>query len=394
MSYDTAVNQDLSTSWGQTPEVDGTAEPACWDSAASRMVVYRAGLTDSKGRERLRMPLFSHADKITGNTQDARVARGWSEIWWSGVGFELDEARRITSGDLNDYDRQLLRAGAFGRWPGHGKDLAHLPALDDQFVIDCDVKRYYDSPDGQAWIHHPDAVGSGQWTAAESYTRFGLDDLYREAEEWGMVREELDDHLDTWTETTKSGGCHIVLKQNDEVRIERTMHHRDNYRVDVIASENNWRACFPTPGYRVLKDRPVKMAHRRLAELLIELNRSLLPVGGKRAERIKMTADLLTRQTYTRAGTVRPEAIKDGSLMDRWRLGVLHVVAEANQSGGWNNKIFWAACRFAEGGWAQSDAERNLLAAAQPWSAREEREALDTINSAYNNVAQNKGVGR
>jgi hypothetical protein len=355
------------------------------------MVVYRAGLTDNKGTEHPRKPLFPHADKIKGDDAHAQTQRDWSGIWWGGVGFSLAECLDIVSDELTDLDRISIRKGAYGPFPTAAKDIAHMPWLDDQFVIDCDIKTYYDSPDGQAWVNVPGETGSKQWTAAKSYTRYGREDLYREAEARGMSSAELDNYLDTWTESTKSGGCHIVLGQHPDVRIERTMHHRDNYRVDVL--QNNWRGCYPSPGYGVQKDRPVRQADRRLVELLNELNRSLDPVGGKRMVSAKVEYEAINKMAYNVTAKGRITGIRDEALMTRWREGVLSIVHLAHQVGGWNNRLFWAACRYAEGGWPQSTAERDILCAAQPWTTGEERKALDSIASAYRNVAQ-KGAQR
>ncbi|MFF5008043.1 hypothetical protein ACFY3G_35080 [Streptomyces phaeochromogenes] len=358
----------------------GAGGPVHWGDDWSRMPVYRAGLIDHKGEEQQRKPLFLLPENIKGHDWRAERDRGWSATWWGGVGFTLDEARNIVEGTAPSPGR-----GAFGRYPGAAKDIAHLMWHDDMFVIDCDIKAYCDSPDGTPFIANGNVA-----TIAKTYTRYGLDDLYREAQARGMYKEELDSYLETWTESTKSGGCHIVLRQNPDVRIPHTFHHKHEYRVDVL--QNNWRACYPTPGYTVRRGLPVKVAAKRLVELLIELNRSLDPVGGKRMMRLDSAAKMLHRQVYTQSGTVRPEVLQDRSLMDRWRLGVLRVVHEADQVGNWNKRIFWAACRYAEGGWAQGAAERDILAAAQPWGSREERQALDSINSAYNNVARKGAV--
>jgi hypothetical protein len=350
------------------------------------MLVYRAGLIDQKGEEQPRKPLFQQPDKIKGDGKYADRNRDWSTTWWSGVSFSHEDALEAVNDELTDFDREMIRQGAYGPYPSAAKDLAHMPWLDDMFVIDPDLKTYYDSPDGFAFI----ATGNTA-RMAKTYTRFGLDDLYREAEQWGMVRAELDDYLDTWTESTKSGGQHIVFRQNPELRIEHTLHHRDNYRVDVLV--NNWRGCYPSPGYTVLKDRPVREAPLRLVELLLHLSDTLDPVGGKRMISAQAEFKAVHRQTYRVGTTGGVLGIRDESLMARWRYGVLNVVHIAHQVGNWNDRIFWAACRYAEGGWPQETAERDILAAAQPWDKREERKALDSIASAYRNVFK-KGVAR
>ncbi|WP_151477735.1 hypothetical protein [Streptomyces albicerus] len=379
---------------GCNPEVDkvddvadqGPGLPIHWGDDWSRMPVYRAGLVDHKGEEQPRKPLFPLPETIKGDGWQAKSDRDWSTRWWGGQVFTLDEAWRIVDGELTDYDRELLRSGAFGRYPSAAKDIAHMPWLDDMFVIDCDMKTYFDSPDGTPFVAVEGKPNSA--TRAPTYSRYGLDDLYREAAARGMKAEELDDYLDSWTERTKSCGCHIVLKQHPVIRIERTMHHRHEYRVDVLASVNNWRGCYPSPGYTVLKDRPVKVAAKRLVELLVELNNTLDPVGGKRMKKAEEGFEAVHRRTYARTRRGHGAAVIDLSLMDRWRTGVLRVVHEANQLGNWNKKIYWAAHRYEEGRWPVESAERDILAAAQPWDDREERNAIATIRSAYRGVAR------
>lgn len=387
----------LSTSGGQptqatAPEVTFgntvpvspvSGNPQHYNETASRMVVYRSGLVDKDGREQARKPLFSLPENINPDRYGAERDIHYAAKWWGGVEIPLDTARMIVSGDWDEETRRAMRDGAFGPFPGAPKDIAHLPALDDQFVIDCDTKVYYDSPDGSAWVTNGNTA-----RMAKTYTKFGLDDLYREAEQWGMVREELDDYLDTWTEGTKSGGCHIVFRQNPELRITGTMHHKHEYRVDVITSKNNWRACYPSPGYTVLRDRPVREAPLRLVELLIHLDETLDPVGGKRMIKAAEGFKAADRRAYAIRNGGQRVPIQNPALMNRWREGVLRVIHEANRSGEWNNKIYWAAHRYREGGWPIETAERDILSAAQPWDAREERKATDTIRSAYRGDAR------
>lgn len=402
MEQTTRVDTPLSTSWGQ---VDDSAEsfsttvpngtdnqvakgqvPAHWRDDLSRMVVYRAGLVQN-GVEQARKPLFEKPENIKADRRDAERQIHWAKLWWGGLSLTLEQCQMLVSGDWDDDTRLLMKDGAFGRYPGAPKDVAHMPWLDDQFVIDCDLKTYYDSPDGSPFVTNGNTA-----TMAKKYSKYGLDDLYREAAARGMSKEELDDYLDTWTESTKSGGCHIVLGQHPDVVIDHTMHHKHEYRVDVL--QNNWRGCYPSPGYTVLKDRPVKQADRRLVELLIELDKTLDPVGGKRMKKARADFKAVHRKAFRVSATGAVLGIRDESLMDRWRLGVLNVIHIAHQVGNWNDRLFWAACRYAESGWPQGNAEQDILSAAQPWNEGEKRKALDSINSAYNNVARNKGVAR
>ncbi|MDX2705819.1 hypothetical protein PV350_23585 [Streptomyces sp. PA03-6a] len=369
-----------------TGRVQATSNPPThWGEDWNRMVVYRAGLINHKGIEQPRKPLYEKPETLISRGAYTDRDLYWSKFWWGGVGLEHEDAVAAVNGDLKS-----LGTGCFGRFPGAAKDIAHLMWLDDQFVIDTDVKEVYDSPNGEPWIAIEGKKNSV--TGAPVILKHGIDDLYREANAWGMERDELDEHLDTWIEGTKSGGRHIVLQQNPELRIDSTMHHKAEYRVDVLA--NNWRACYPTPGYGVLLDRPVKVAHKRLTELLIHLNKMLDPVGGKRMVRAEEEFKTIHQQTYRVGAHGTVLGVRDEALMDRWRHGVLNVVVVAQQLGNWNKRLFWAACRYAEGGWPQDTAIRDIIVVAQPWDAREERKALDSINSAYNNVERNKGVAR
>jgi len=352
--------------------------PVHWGDDWSRMGVYRAGTIDHRtGEEQPRKPFFEKPETILSRKHYTDRDLHWSKFWWSGVGFSHDEAVAFVKGDLPSLGR-----GCFGPYPSADKDLAHAPWLDDMFAIDADVKEYYDSPDGEPWVRVDGRKNSV--TGAPIVVKRGLDDIYREAAAWGMDRDELDEHLDSWTEGTKGDGQHIVLRQNPELRIERTMHHRCEYRVDTLV--NNWRGCYPSPGYTVLKDKPVKVAHKRLVELLIHCNSTLDPVGGKRMKAATKEFDRVHKCTFVMRGeSVVP---RDGAVMKNWRAAVLTVVHESNISGNWNNKIYWAACRYAEVGWPLERAEQDIITAAQPTDQREERKGIDTIRSAYRGVTR------
>jgi Bifunctional DNA primase/polymerase, N-terminal len=67
--------------------------------------------------------------------------------------------------------------------------------------------------------------------------------------------------------------------------------------------------------------------------------------------------------------------------------GILATVTASNTAGHWDDTLFWAACRFAEAGVPQAEAERLIVAAAQPWDGRQERLAARKVASAYQRVA-------
>ncbi|MCX3290053.1 hypothetical protein OR263_25635 [Streptomyces sp. NEAU-H22] len=334
------------------------------------MPVYRAGLVDRNGSEQPRKPMFEKPENIRGDDWRAEQDRFWSTVWWAGVCFTHEEARAVVDGTVKSPGR-----GAFGRYPGAAKDVAHMPWLDGMLVLDFDRKAY---DVGTGFV--VDADGSAR--LAPQIIKFGRDDLYREAAVRGMKAEELDDYLDSWTEHTKSNGQHVVLYQHPELRLEKTLHHRNEYRVDVIAGPFTWRACAPTPGYGVLLDKPVKVAAYRLVELIMELNRDLPPVGGRLMEQARAHFDKVHRAAFTgnRGGI---HSVADSSLMARWRAAVLHVVHLGNEYGSWNRRIYWAACRYGETGWAYDKTERDILAAAQPWDDRQRRGAIATLRNGF-----------
>ncbi|MFE6287682.1 hypothetical protein [Streptomyces sp. NPDC057877] len=282
-------------------------------------------------------------------------------VYWSRMTMTWAEACAVVSGEQPVGRRR----------GGTALDVAHRPHLDDEFVVDLDVKRY-DSETG--FVLRQD----GSATLAPVVVKRGIDDLRREVEAAGHSMDELL----TYTESTKSDGRHLVFRQNPECRIEKTMHHREDWRVDVLV--NNWRACAPTPGYAVVQDVPGMMAPVWFAQLLKDVQRRLPRVGGHRASAAEQRFKSI-------AGTVPGAGLRgvtDASLFGAWRAAVLNVVRIADQYGQWNNRVYWAACRYVEAGWSYDVAERDILAAARPWNAREKSDAIRTLLSAYDGGAR------
>ncbi|MFF3690690.1 hypothetical protein [Streptomyces sp. NPDC002187] len=327
--------------------------PANWDSKRSRFPVYRAT------EESPRAPIWCSPEKC-GYPQGSDAYRV-HELYWSKLAMTWDEACAVVSGE-----QPMGR-----RRGGTALDVAHRPHLDDEFVVDCDVKSYASET---GFVLRAD----GSATLAPVVVKRGVDDLRREVEAAGHSMDELT----SYAESTKSDGRHLVFRQNPECRIERTMHHREDWRVDVLV--NNWRACAPTPGYAVVRDIPVIMAPAWFAQLLKDVQGRLGPVGGRKAVLVRERFNEVNRAAFTGVrGGLR--TVKEPALMGRWREAVLTIVRVADQYGEWNNRIHWAACRYAEAGWALTDAERDILTAARPWDERERRSAIATIRSGYRN---------
>jgi hypothetical protein len=309
-----------------------------------------------------RIPIWCLPEN-SGYPEDSAAYRAHT-VYWSKLTMTWDEACAVVSGT-----QPVVR-----RRGDTALDVAHRPHLDDEFVVDCDVKSY-DSETG--FVIRAD----GSATVAPVVVKRGIDDLRREVEAVGHSMDEIA----TYAESTKSDGLHLVFKQNPECRIERTMHHREDWRIDVLV--NNWRACAPTPGYAVVRDVPTVMAPLWLVHLLTDVQRRLPPVGGHRVLGALRRFKTTDGAAFT-GGSGGVRMVADRSLMGSWRAAVLTIVRIADQHGEWNNRIYWAACRYAEAALSRDKAERDILAAARPWNSREESDAIRSILSAYDRGAR------
>lgn len=239
-----------------------------------------------------------------------------------------------------------------------GRDVAVLSGQSGLVFIDCDVRETEATFEGEG----------NRYVLRPGQTVRGLDDLARVAAELGHEVPA------TYAVRTPSGGTHLYFRQNPAVPVS-TKHHRQNWTVDVIAGKNLWVAAPPTPGYEVTDDREVAVLPEWLAQFIRELNRRLLPAGG----RVQQELLDLARQAR--------EAVKvgsEGSLIDRWVNAELALVRYADEiKRGWNLAIFQCACNLFEYGYTYEPVKQAVLDAAQPLDDREARKAIDTIDSAW-----------
>jgi hypothetical protein len=76
-----------------------------------------------------------------------------------------------------------------------------------------------------------------------------------------------------------------------------------------------------------------------------------------------------------------------GKMTGRRLDAILAIVAGANTAGHWTDSVFWAACRLAEAGVPQAEAERLITDAAQPWNDHEARRVAQHVAGAYRTAA-------
>lgn len=269
---------------------------------------------------------------------------------------------------------QLYWQGIRGNWSdltnviAGGKHVGLLPERSGLVVLDCD-KKLYDEGTGYT-------VNGNHATITGAVARYGIDDLSRAVAELGHSTQELA----TYTVATKSGGLHLYYQVNPRFQLG-TKHHRHEWRVDVISSPNSWIVAPPTPGYSVVRDLPVAVLPDWLAAWLMELERHILPLGGKRAKAIRDRAGIIKCATQPIPGV--GEAPDGTDMFTRWIRLELAVVQVANQEGGWNAAIYQCAMNLFDACLPLSNVTGWLLQAGQPTDNREERRLLDTVNSAH-----------
>jgi hypothetical protein len=239
-----------------------------------------------------------------------------------------------------------------------GWDVGVLAAASGLVIVDCDVKTY----DADGWV-----VTGGTAVRAQAVVKHGIDDLRREVERMGHTMAELA----TYTVRTKSGGYHLYYRTNPEYPLT-TRHHRQDWRVDVIASPNSWVAAPPTEGYQVVRNGAVAQLPDWLAVFLYGVNASLPPLGA----RVAAVAGAVG--SGPGGGPVRPGE----SLLARHRRMLLEEVALANLAGGWNSAIYRVARGLLDAGYDERDVREAVMGAAAPADEREERKADATITSA------------
>lgn len=358
-----AEEEHLSTRRGHSSTCDLTAQPRHWNSNWAHFVLapktYGTDGVPIPRRPTISLPQNCGApegsDKYT-----------FAEQYWQGIRFTWEEAVGIVSGELN--------------WPyafKGRKDFGLSPRLNDLVVLDCDTKTGYVTR-AQTGLR-----GARFGTVGVQRIR-GIDDLALLCASLGHDLSELA----TYTVATPSGGLHLYFHQSYETPIETTSHHREGWLIDVIASENNWVAAPPTPGYRVVCDYPVATMPDWLAEALNGVNDRFDPVGGKQRQAADSRVAELRREVSRQERTLAPGGT---NLIGKWVAAQLQLIRIANDNGCWNLTIYQVAKDLARFGWDYDSIETVILAAAQPWSDREERNAIATIRSGWNNLLRNSG---
>ncbi|WP_019066159.1 bifunctional DNA primase/polymerase [Streptomyces hokutonensis] len=327
---------------------EDASPPANWSAKWQHRPLRRA-----QGEEP-RRPLIRKPENLAGSPYDTPQGRELSERYWEQV-FPQDWE-------------------TVSQMTGEGFDVALMPAISGLVVIDCDVKEYEEDTGYVAGFVKRGRVVS----PAPKVVKRGIDDLQREVERLGHTMAELA----TYAVSTKSGGVHLYYQSPPRLKL-KTMGHRDNWRVDIVAhndhGDRSWVAAPPTTEYQVIRDLRVAQMPTWLAEFLRNEVSTWPKPGGQRrqaATRVRQRA----RADYERAVT-------PGDRRDYYREWIAHELYEvelANQHGGWNdalNRCAWTLFTEAELPYAVG---RNLiLTAAAPVNTREERKALDTINSAW-----------
>jgi hypothetical protein len=183
------------------------------------------------------------------------------------------------------------------------------------------------------------------------------------------------DHGQPWAETrtvrTRRGGWHLVYAAPDGVTIRnsqgRVAEHID-VRGDggyIIGAGSAVSGC----RYEVLADLPVAPLPRWLIPLL-------LPPPRRAPETTSATTD-------DRDGDAREAAAREG---------ILRKVAASNTTGDWSCVLYWGGCRYGERSVPLAETLADLLAAAAPWNAHEERRATGHITNGWREGAGMRGA--
>jgi hypothetical protein len=213
--------------------------------------------------------------------------------------------------------------------------VAILPERSGLVILDCDVS-------GELTL-----VTKSSAVFTEEH---GIDHLNRVAAGRG---KELPP---TYTVRSPSGGLHLYYGQNEHCPV-RSHGHRPGWLIDVKASPNTYAVAPPTPGYEVIRDLPVAVLPYWLARHI--------------------------RGLSLRMGSCHPRGRSAGPLTDGMREGILRYVAQCAVSGGWNNAVYWAACRFIEADMGLDEMTELILGAAPPWDEAGARRVRRTIESAW-----------
>lgn len=306
--------------------------------------------------DRPRRPWIALPENLVDPTPQQRAL---AEMVWGGVQYQWSELK--------------------GAIEERGRDVGLLVARSGLVVLDLDVKTY--------GVENPARGADGGVCFGDTVeTKYGVVDLQREVEKLGHAMAELA----TYTVRTKSGGLHLYYQANPRFPL-RTAHHMHEWRIDVIASPNNWVAAPPTPGYHVVRDLPVAPLPDWLAEFLGNLRRHLLPLGGTAGQRLRHEVYQARSEALV---AMMDESTGDGTfggLMRTFVSGVCALVRKSNEWGGWNQSIYDNAHILFDCGYRHDQVTRWLLAAAAPRTESDRRQAEGTINSAHQRNVNTRG---
>jgi hypothetical protein len=227
-------------------------------------------------------------------------------------------------------DAELAKAVAAGY------DIGVLPERSGLVILDCDVRL------------EAAETSPGEFELRQLPT--GMENLARAAHERGRRIP------DTRVVRSPSGGWHLWFRQNPLCRVT-SRGHRPGWLIDVKASPNTYAVAPPSKGYAVLLDYPV-------ARLPYWLARHI--TGG-----------------LPRAQVPVPAGWAGGPLPPGMRDAISAYIAEGNTAGGWNTRIFLAACWLRESGMGLGEICAVVTEAAAPRDDRELGKATATIRSAW-----------
>ena len=311
--------------------MSGTGQPGGWDAGWKHVPARRA--TDDKPR----WPLTPLASNLPADASPAD--RRFAKLYWQGACGEWEDWRQTVA---------------------DGKDVILFPEASRLIILDCDIKVVPEFSD--------DGKTSG--FRAEK----GIEQLDKAVASLGHTMAEIA----TYTVRTPSGGLHLYFRQNDDVVLRKTSHHRDEWRIDVICSENLWVAAPPTPRYEVVREIPARVMPAWLSEWLGGVNERFRPCGGKRAEKFLVMSGM--------QGAVKLPS--GGSLLSDWVKSELELISIASDMGCWNMMIFQATCNLLEYGFDYGKVREAVLTAAVPWNEQERRNAERTVESAHQTVSR------
>lgn len=236
-------------------------------------------------------------------------------------------------------------------WTSDGKSMGMLVRESGLVVLDCDNKAMLETEGNRGGLVY----------------RHGITHLTEACRSLGHEVPP------TYSVRTKSGGYHLYYLQNEDWPL-RSSGHRENWYVDVKASQYVFVVVPPSPGYEVIRDLPPAVMPEWLARYLMRIKHHTQPAGGEKAR------ELMNKIKDTREAGLSLD--KGTSWHDQWLGWTLDLVSNSQEA--WNNRIYVTARQLFDVGYTQEDVEDMLLVAAKPWNEREQHNVKRTVGSAWN----------